>query len=207
MPHMSPPLSIPSEDEQWRDEHQQASRQRLVLLCRPAVPETYRYLLRVRICAGSGPHLAIIGKNPSQADAVRADPTTGKAEAWARRQGFSTLTYVNLFAYRSPYPKTLNALEPAQAVGPDNDASICEAVRAATAVVAAWGNPNGIDRVRYDGRIRVVLALIRDVSNSGQGRDLSCLFVVGHLTDQGYPRHPLHWNLEPALRSWLAATS
>ncbi len=57
---------------------------REVIECGPDPPTLHRYLLRVAIAEGGG-RLAVIQKNPSLADGVRADPTVGKVEAWARR--------------------------------------------------------------------------------------------------------------------------
>ncbi|HKZ70536.1 MAG TPA: hypothetical protein VJ020_10685 [Anaerolineales bacterium] len=49
---------------------------------------------------------------------------------------------------------------------------------------AAWGNPNGIERERYDRRLGEVMKLL-------DGKQLSS---VGGLTKLGHPRHGLRWN-------------
>ncbi|HMN28821.1 MAG TPA: DUF1643 domain-containing protein [Caldilineaceae bacterium] len=164
---------------------------RQVVECQPALPGRYRYRLRVRL--GDGPALAIILKNPSLADGERLDPTVGKVEAWARRNGFGAVSYLNLFAYRSPYPAALEAVDYATAVGPENDAALLSAHQQADLVVVAWGNPNGIAVTRYACRIKEVLALL----TNGAERPL---FQVGDRTQAGYPRHGLHWNGEVSLR-------
>jgi hypothetical protein len=158
---------------------------REVIVCQPIELCPYRYLLQVRI--GSGARLAVILKNPSMADAAHSDPTVGKVEAWARRQGFGVVTYANLFAFRSPYPGRLNGVSYVAAVGPENDAAILQSVMAADVVVLAWGNPNGINGERYQQRINEVLSLL-------SGRRIPPLCRVGALTHAGYPRHGLHWN-------------
>jgi hypothetical protein len=181
--------------------------QRTVLSCREETchegqPARYRYLLRVALpTLAQGPasptrRLTVILKNPSLADARRSDPTAGKVEAWARHNGFGEVVYANLFAYRSPYPTALNALSYAEAVGAENDAALLEAVALGDTLVAAWGNPNGIDPSRYQRRIDETLTLL-----AGAGA-LPALHIVGPLTQQSHPRHGLLWNTGHALRVW-----
>ena len=69
----------------------------------------------------------------------------GKVEAWARKNKFGRIRYVNLFALRSPYPEELDARPYRVMVGRENDAWIKESLKGADLVLAAWGNPNGID--------------------------------------------------------------
>lgn len=168
---------------------------RQVVTCLLPPPGIYRYLLCVQI--GSGPTLAVIQKNPSLADAERCDPTVGKVEAWARRQGFGTVHYLNLFAYRSPQPTCLNGLAYAEAVGPDNDATLCKVIQSEATIVLGWGNPNGIAPDRYRQRIDEVLALLYTHARSP-------LYQVGVRTQANHPRHGLHWNGDAPLQVWQA---
>lgn len=165
---------------------------RQVIACLLPAPGLYRYLLHVQI--GSGPTLAVIQKNPSLADAERSDPTVGKVEAWARRQGFGTVAYLNLFAYRSPEPSALNKLGYDIAVGPDNDAILGRALQSVDTLVLAWGNPNGIAAARYRQRIAEVLGLL--VQRRGP------IYQVGPLTQAQHPRHGLQWNHQAPLQVW-----
>jgi hypothetical protein len=166
---------------------------RQVVDCQPATPDRYRYCLCVRL--GAGPALTVIQKNPSLADNTRLDPTVGKVEAWARRQGYGFVTYLNLFAYRSPHPATLNALSYEEAFGSQNDAAIEAALQHKSLVVAAWGNPNGINPLRYTRRIAEVLEILNRVATEP-------LHVVGGWTKAGHPLHGLHWNGAATLREW-----
>ena len=77
--------------------------------------------------------------NPSTADAKKDDPTIRKCKAFSFQWGYATLWVVNMFAYRSPYPKML--LEPADPVGPDNDRHIGELLQdnRDALLVCAWG--------------------------------------------------------------------
>jgi hypothetical protein len=169
------------------------SPQRRVISCTPALPRQYRYRLTVWI--GEGPALTVVLKNPSLADSTRRDPTVGKVEAWARRNGFGLVTYLNLFAYRSPQPAMLNGVRYGEAVGPANDETLAESCAVADLLVAAWGNPNGIDRLRYAQRVAEVQALIRRITARPW-------HVVGGWTAAGHPRHGLHWNGDSRLLVW-----
>lgn len=166
---------------------------RCVVACEPAQPARHRYCLQVRLAAG--PTLVVILKNPSLADGVHSDPTAGKVEAWAGRNSFGLIIYVNLFALRSPYPAMLNEVSYADAVGRENDRALTHALACADRLVVAWGNPNGIAPARYRQRIGEVLTLIAE-----QGQQP--IYTVGGLTKQGYPRHGLHWNGAATLEKW-----
>lgn len=159
----------------------------------PEQPNDYRYQLEVAL--GAGPTLTVVLKNPSLADGQRLDPTVGKVEAWARRHNFGCVLYVNLFAYRSPHPATLNRLTYAAAVGPENDVALRLAFQHCDRLVAAWGNPNGIDPLRYARRIDEVRQLMAAATDQR-------LSVVGSLTRAGHPRHGLHWNGDAQLAVW-----
>ncbi len=104
--------------------------------------------------------LTVILKNPSTADAKRGDPTTGKVEAWARQHGYDIVTYLNLFALRSPYPKVLNTVSFQDAIGAENDRILQSELAAAQTIIIAWGNPNGIYPNRYQQRIAEVNRLL-----------------------------------------------
>lgn len=143
--------------------------------------------------AGTGPTLAVLMKNPSTASASRSDPTIGKVEAWATRRNYRVVTIVNLFAYRSPYPEKLNEFDYDFIVGAENDSHIKNVIEQAETLVAAWGNPNGINPVFYNRRIAEVLQLVTP----------SFLKIVGARTQQGYPRHARMWNNNPALHDYF----
>ncbi len=131
-----------------------------------------------------GPRLAVVLKNSSTASEERSDPTIGKVEAWARREGFASVVIVNLFAYRTPYARELARHPYRKIVGPENDRYILAAAKGADLLVAAWGNPNGIDPELYDRRVGEVIRILRDFR----------IHAVGNLTRAGYPRHGLMWN-------------
>ncbi len=165
---------------------------REVTECAPRKYGRYRYFLEVRISENRPRTLAVVLKNPSTASAERSDPTVGKVEAWARKNRFGRIRYVNLFALRSPYPEELNTRLYRVMVGRENDAWIKESLKGADLVLAAWGNPNGVDPQKYDRRITEVLLLLEGVR----------VCVLGPPTRLGYPRHGLMWNGELELSEW-----
>jgi hypothetical protein len=160
----------------------------------PPAPGAHRYLLDVRLA--EGPLLLVIQKNPSRADATRSDPTARAVERWAANAGFGRILFANLFAWRSPQPAALNGCDWVTAVGPDNDEAIRHALALATApgdrIVAAWGNPNGIDKDRYAQRVGEVSTLL-----AGHP-----LWRHGSLTRMGHPRHGLWWRTNDGLLPW-----
>ena len=164
--------------------------------CVPRKYGRYRYFLEVRISENLSRTLAVVLKNPSTASAERSDPTVGKVEAWARREGFGRIRYVNLFALRSPYPRELNAHPYRVMVGRANDAWIEKSVEGADLVLVAWGNPNGVDPEKYEKRIAQVSGLLEGIR----------VRALGPPTKLGYPRHGLMWNGGLKLRRWPAGS-
>jgi len=82
---------------------------------------------------------------------------------------------VNLFAFRSTYPRQLSKVD--DPVGPENDAAILEAVEESDLAVAAWGVHGRLRR--RDRAVQKIVAGIKD------------LYCIG-TTKAGDPVHPLH---------------
>jgi hypothetical protein len=136
----------------------------------------YRYLLRRTWDAG-GPLIVFVMLNPSTADGSRDDPTIRRCMGLARSWGFGRLEVVNLFGFRTPYPRTLTTV-PAP-VGPENDAHVFGAVARGEAVVAAWGNAGAL--------LGWGPAMLPHLARAAR-IPLQCL----GLTRAGHPRHPLY---------------
>ena len=135
--------------------------------------EIYRYQL-IRAWGTGQPTMAVIGLNPSTADAVKDDPTTRRLMGFARAAGYQRLMLVNLYAWRTSHPSGLPR-SPADPVGADNDHWIRDAVDQADLVVAAWG-------IHADpARVAEVLELLQHHTVWCLGR-----------TQAGHPRHPLY---------------
>lgn len=138
---------------------------------------TYRYTLTRRISQPIRwvrPALFIM-LNPSTADEIKDDPTIRRCISFAKREGCTGLTVVNLFALRATNPKEL--LKHEDPIGPENDKIIQDMLRLHRIgiVVAAWGaHPLAHERGKkvmkmFDGNIL-------------------CLGT----TKDGSPRHPLY---------------
>ncbi len=137
-----------------------------------------RYRYRLWRSWGNREHRVVfVMLNPSTADESTNDPTIRKCIGFAKRWGFGALDVVNLFAWRSTDPRGL--LETVDAVGPDNDEAIADAIGAAGLVVLAWGKHPPVSKM-----IAARLASMwyplghRQVGTLGRNSD-------------GSPRHPL----------------
>ena len=147
----------------------------------------FRYELR-RVWQLNKPLVAVIGLNPSRADANCDDPTLRRVVNFAMFWGYGGVVMLNLFAFRSPYPWSLaTAVDP---VGPDNDAAILRAADKAEMVVAAWGAETW---ERVQPRAEEVVALLRP-------RPLHCIA----LSKGGHPRHPLYLKSILRPQAWRA---
>lgn len=115
---------------------------------------------------------------------MRYTPPTGtpavaaaaSSAASVRPDSFGALEVVNLFAYRTAYPRELK--EAGWPVGPENDHHIASAAREASAACLAWGAEASRTR-----RPAEVLQLLRDVGVQPQ---------YLRLTKTGHPEHPLY---------------
>lgn len=121
--------------------------------------------------------------NPSTADAELDDPTIRRCISFAKREGCTELTVVNLFALRSTNPEyLLTAQDP---VGPDNDQYIKEQVEKHQngLIIAAWGSHKSISK-----RVSQVIPLLNNAYCLGTNKD-------------GTPKHPLYLaSLTPLIR-------
>ena len=139
----------------------------------------YRYRLWRDLGGYSLSHsVCFVMLNPSTADATEDDPTIRRCIGFARRFGYNHLSVVNLFAYRATNPSMLLEVGPREAIGPDNDRHIVDAVCGAHGVICAWGNRGSLGN-----RGEEVLKLIR-----AQGVEPECLGT----TKIGQPAHPLY---------------
>jgi hypothetical protein len=138
----------------------------------------FRYLL-TRMWDAALPTMVWVMLNPSTADAMVDDPTILTCIDFARRNGFGSITVVNLFAFRSPHPEVM--LAAADPVGPENDrhihAELLSAAHSHGMIVAAWGTGGA----HLDRDLEVVQAV------EGHGLEMMCFGK----TKDGHPKHPL----------------
>ena len=153
---------------------------------------TYRYSLRRAWEPRAGRALFVM-LNPSTADERREDPTIRRCIGFAKRAGLGSLEVVNLFAYRTPYPRVLT--QAGDPVGPQNDRTLRAAVRRADRIVVAWGNgaPDRASREQLAVRVAAFRTLVG-------GAAVDCL----GLTRQGQPRHPLRLPRTQPFLPWPA---
>ena len=103
-----------------------------------------------------------LGDSCEERDLGTGSPTRNRCIKIAKDEGYGTLTEVNLFAYIAPGRDALYqavAEEEIDAVGPENDRVIRDAVTDADLVVVAWGNTNG-NRRSYE-RVKGVAEFLR----------------------------------------------
>ncbi len=152
--------------------------------------EVYRYLPGRWVGEGRLGLVLFLLLNPSTADAIKPDATLRRGMGYARSWGYSMLEFVNLFAFRTAYPRDLKAAYKAgrDVIGPENDRHIFEAARRADLVIAAWGaHPMALHRYR------AACQLVTDA-----GKDLHCIDT----TDGGQPNHPLMLKAALTPRPW-----
>ena len=123
--------------------------------------------------------------NPSTADADKDDPTIRRCIKFADRELCTSLTVVNLYAFRATNPKELLYVN--DPIGPENDSYLCDQIqehRLNGIIIAAWGaNP---------------LVQNRGFSLNHHEGPFQCLGETKH----GYPRHPLYVKSNQKLEQW-----
>jgi len=113
--------------------------------------------------------------NPSTADAHKDDSTIRKCQHFARLWGYGGIVVVNIFAFRSTYPRLLKkAKDP---VGPRNDDMIMKHCRSGE-VVCAWGAHGTY--LKRGGQVWNLMSLA--------GLKPKCFYK----TKDGEPGHPLY---------------
>lgn len=150
----------------------------------------YRYTLS-RIWDPTLPILAWCLLNPSTADAMVDDATVRRCIGFARLWGYGGIFIVNMFAFRSRYPKQLRIVD--DPVGPENDNYILDTVARFDTVVGWGGNGDS-----YPDRVRSVTELLEQCYN----RRPMCLGT----TRTGQPKHPLFIPYSASRVAWSLPT-
>lgn len=138
----------------------------------------------------TGPVVAILGVNPSTADAFTNDATIRKDIGFGARLGWGRIIKGNKFAYRATDVRELRSCS--DPVGPGNDDHLLAMMREADMVIAAWGPLTKLPRALRD-RWRDVVR-ISEVA----GKPLQCFGTAG----DGHPRHTLMLSYETPLIPW-----
>ncbi len=153
------------------------------------------YRLRLdRDLGRPGPVVAIIGVNPSTADAVVNDHTIRKDLGFGARHGWGRIIKGNKFAWRA---KDIRALRGApDPVGPGNDEMLLAIMREADLVIAAWGPLSKLPSALRS-RWRAVVSIAETAR-----RPLHCFGTVS----DGQPRHTLTLGYASPLVAWSPPT-
>lgn len=137
----------------------------------------YRYSL-TRVWDTSLRTITFVLLNPSTADAIDLDPTLRRCVNFSQREGFGSMTILNLYAYRTPSPAVM--LAASDPVGPENDRVLAEA---AGTVVAGWGTNASPVRVAQALKLLPPLKALK-------------------ITKNGRPQHPLYVKSDSPLVDW-----
>ncbi|MXY43811.1 MAG: DUF1643 domain-containing protein [Dehalococcoidia bacterium] len=149
----------------------------------------YRYWLEANVSDDKDRVCMFLMLNPSRADATKSDPTVNTCKRFAKDWGYRTMRVCNLFALRSPYPRSLK--ESTDPVGPENDGWIVRNARDADVIVCAWGNYGSL--LGRDSRVR---RMLEGEGLAGKMRHLG-------LTKMGNPRHPLRLRADTVPMQYL----
>ena len=144
----------------------------------------YRYRLDVLTASSSTKQLVVVQLNPSTANTTKSDPTIGKVTYWALEHEFRHITFLNLFARRTPYPKDLIGHTYEALVGARNDAVTKAALSKADNVIFAWGGVHQSIEDHYQRR----LGVLKEVLGERQ------VHAVGAPVSGRFPRHGRGWN-------------
>lgn len=160
----------------------------------------YRYALTARTDAAGNASLIVVQCNPSRASGTRSDPTVGKVSTWAEENGFSRVTFLNLFARRSPTVSEISHLPYLELVGPKNDEVLASFTTNDSTLILAWGGSLPVPDELYRQRLAEVHGLLGGCP----------AYHVGSMVRGRYPRHGRMWNsgdrkLEPVQWSELLA--
>ncbi|MCL4431848.1 MAG: DUF1643 domain-containing protein [Epsilonproteobacteria bacterium] len=131
--------------------------------------------------------LSVILKNPSSADAMKADKTVQNVEkvVYKAFSDVGKIEVLNLFALRGTYPKDVMEAYMAgtDIVGKENDSAFAWALMQSDYVVIAWGGASPIRSSLYDIRVDKVLTMINVPDFSGK---------VYRKIEKGSDKYPFH---------------
>lgn len=137
--------------------------------------------------------LLVIALNPSTAGETINDNTIRKLLEFGRLWGCTSLTVVNLFAFRTAYPTDLWAAQAAgvDIVGPENDHHLRAMISSHRdgIILAAWGADKKAAKRSWE-----VCKLLPFFTTKCVARN-----------KDGSPRHPLYVGYDEQLKPWIPA--
>lgn len=134
--------------------------------------------------------LAVILKNPSSADAIKADKTVQNVEkvVYKAFADVGRIEVLNLFALRGTYPKDVMEayLDGIDIVGEENNNAFSQALMQSDYMVIAWGGASPIRSSVYDLRVDTVLTMIHT-------RTSHKIYRKKEKGSEKYPFHACYW--------------
>lgn len=135
--------------------------------------------------------ITVILKNPSSADALKADKTVQNVEKviYKTFTDVAKIEILNLFALRGTHPKEVMQTHSLghDIVGSDNNKAFKEALAQSNYVVIAWGGAAPIRTSLYDARIDDVIGMM-DIQ-----KFTSKIFRKQEKGSDRYPFHACYW--------------
>lgn len=155
---------------------------------------TYRLRLERVVDMLSLVTAALLGVNPSTADAIENDATIRKDMGFARIHRWGRIIKGNKFAYRAKDVRELKHV--ADPIGPGCDDELRRIIADSDVVVACWGPLSKLPR-ELRNRWRDVVRMADDA-----GKPLMCFGTA----KDGQPRHTLMLPYDTPLVVWRAPT-
>lgn len=135
--------------------------------------------------------LTVILKNPSSADAIKADKTVQNVEkvVYKTFADVGKVEVLNLFAIRGTYPKDVMEVyvTGVDIIGEENNSAFSQALMQSDYVVIAWGGASPIRTSVYDLRVDEVLNMISTVDVSKK------IYRKQEKGSTKYPFHACYW--------------
>lgn len=153
----------------------------------------YRYRLSIPFNDESArtKTITVILKNPSSADAMKADKTVQNVEKVIYKTfgDVRKIEVLNLFALRGTHPKDVMQTYIAgnDIVGKDNNAAFKQALSQSDYIVIAWGGASPIRSSLYDARIDDVIKMM------DRKKFKSTIFRKNEKGSDRYPFHACYW--------------
>ena len=142
--------------------------------------EDYQYISVVPLEGGDKGACMVLGINPLDRSDSKVDKGFENCKAYAERNGYSSLIFANIFAFRNVDPTEL--VKVPDPVGPENDMWLLKAASDADIIIGAWG-----DFPRTKNRVYAVMKLLVNYD-----------FYAIQTNRNGSPSHPLAWKKKAA---------
>lgn len=161
----------------------------------------YRYRLKLPFfCDDSrSKSAAIILKNPSSADALKADKTiqTAAKTIYSAFPDVAELEILNIFAIRGTLPSDVmdSYDKGVDIIGPENNKAFEEVIKKSDYIITAWGGASPIKKSIYDARIAQVFEIIDKCSARNK------IYRKSEKGNDKYPFHACYWPINDEFTS------